>query len=81
MYLDSEANRSVIQEQSPIRQHLSKVSATSGSCNVRNGAKLKYLERGIITQNNEVIVVKYLKYVLRQVSRQVQWKEQVTDVE
>jgi transposase InsO family protein len=64
MYLDSGASRSVIQEQSPIRQHLTKVSATSGSCNVGNGAKLKYLERGIITQNNEVTVVKDLKYDL-----------------
>jgi hypothetical protein len=31
---------------------------------VGNGAKLKYLERGIITQNNEVTVVKDLKYDL-----------------
>ena len=64
MYLDSGASRSVIQEQSPIRQHLTNVSATIGSCNVGNGAKLKYLERGTITQNNEVTVVKDLKYDL-----------------
>jgi hypothetical protein len=64
MYLDSGASRSVIQERSPIRQHLTNVSATIGSCNVGNGANLKYLERGTITQNNEVTVVKDLKYDL-----------------
>jgi hypothetical protein len=64
MYLDSGASRSVIQERSPIRQHLSNVSATIGSCNVGNGANLKYLERGTITQNNEVTVAKDLKYDL-----------------
>ena len=64
MYLDSGASRSVIQEQSPIRPLLSDVSETKGSCNVGNGANLKYLEKGMITDNNEVTVVKGLKYDL-----------------
>ena len=64
MYLDSGASRSVIQENSPIRSHLSNVKETSGSCSVGNGANLKYLERGTINSNNEVTVVKDLKYDL-----------------
>ena len=64
MYLDSGASRSVIQEKSPIRQHLVNVSETNGSCNVGNGANLTYLQKGLITKNNEVTVVKDLKYDL-----------------
>ena len=64
MYLDSGASRSVIQENSPIRSHLLNVKETSGSCSVGNGANLKYLERGTINSNNEVTVVKDLKYDL-----------------
>jgi transposase InsO family protein len=64
MFLDSGASRSVIQENSPIREHLINVSETNGSCNVGNGAKLKYLQKGLITKNNEVTVVKGLKYDL-----------------
>jgi hypothetical protein len=62
MYLDSGASRSVIQEQSPIRPLLSNITETNGSCNVGNGANLKYLEKGMITDNNEVTVVQGLKY-------------------
>ena len=64
MFLDSGASRSVIQENSPIRKHLINVSEANGSCNVGNGANLKYLQKGIITKNNEVTVVKDLKYDL-----------------
>jgi hypothetical protein len=64
MYLDSGASRSVIQEKSPLRQHLHNVSTTNGSCKVGNGANLKYLQKGLITKNNEVTVVKDLKYDL-----------------
>jgi transposase InsO family protein len=64
MYLDSGASRSVIQEKSPIRPYLSNVTETDGSCNVGNGANLKYLEKGMVTLNNEVTVVKDLKYDL-----------------
>jgi transposase InsO family protein len=64
MYLDSGASRSVIQEESPIRQYLSNVSTTTGSCNVGNGANLKYLERGTITKFNDVTVVQDLRYDL-----------------
>jgi hypothetical protein len=64
MFLDSGASRSVIQENSPIRKHLINVSETNGSCNVGNGANLKYLQKGLITKNNEVTVVKDLKYDL-----------------
>ena len=64
MYLDSGASRSVIQEESPIRALLSNISETQGSCNVGNGASLKYLEKGMLTTNNEVTVVQSLKYDL-----------------
>ena len=64
MYLDSGASRSVIQEDSPIRKHLLNVSETTGSCNVGNGASLKYIEKGTITTENEVTVVADLKYDL-----------------
>ena len=64
MFLDSGASRSVIQEKSPIRALLSNVSDTQGSCNVGNGASLKYLEKGMLTKNNEVTVVQELKYDL-----------------
>ena len=64
MYLDSGASRSVIQEESPIRALLSNISETQGSCNVGNGANLKYLEKGMLTTNNEVTVVQSLKYDL-----------------
>jgi hypothetical protein len=64
MYLDSGASRSVIQEDSPIRKHLLNVSETTGSCNVGNGANLKYIKKGTITTENEVTVVADLKYDL-----------------
>ena len=64
MYLDSGASRSVIQENSPIRPYLSNVTDTIGSCKVGNGANLIYLERGNVTLNNEVTVVKDLQYDL-----------------
>jgi hypothetical protein len=64
MYLDSGASRSVIHEHSPIRPHLRNVSPEYGSCNVGNGANLQYLEKGSITENNTVTVVKDLKYDL-----------------
>ncbi len=62
MYLDSGASRSVIQEKSPIRPYLSNVRETDGSCNVGNGANLKYLEKGFVTLSNEVTVFEDLKY-------------------
>ena len=64
MYLDSGASRTVIHEQSPIRSLLFNVSETEGSCNIGNGASLKYLEKGMITDNNEATVVQGLKFVL-----------------
>jgi hypothetical protein len=64
MFLDSGASRSVIQEKSPIRALLSNISDTQGSCNVGNGANLKYLEKRMLTDNNEVTVVQALKYDL-----------------
>ena len=64
MYLDSGASRSVIQEESPIRALLSNISETQGSCSVGNGASLRYLEKGMLTHNNEVTVVQALKYDL-----------------
>ena len=64
MYLDSGASRSVIQEESPIKALLTDVSETNGSCNVGNGANLKYLEKGMLTKSNEVTVVQGLKYDL-----------------
>ncbi len=51
MYLDSGASRSVIQEESPIRQHLTNVSETNGSCNVGNGANLSYLQKGTMRES------------------------------
>jgi hypothetical protein len=71
MYLDSGASRSVIHEESPIRQHLSNVSTTTGSCNVGNGANLKYLEKGMITKFNEVTVVQDLNTICTRLSRQL----------
>jgi hypothetical protein len=62
--LDSEASRSVIQEKSPIRALLSNISETQGSCNDGHGASLQYLEKGMLTNNNEVTVVQELKYDL-----------------
>ena len=64
MYLDSGASRSVIQEESPIKALLTDVSETNGSCNVGNGANLKYLKKGMLNSNNEVTVVQGLKYDL-----------------
>ncbi len=64
MYLDSGASRSVIGEKSPIRPHLKNVAETDGSCQIASGANLKYLEKGSITLNNEVTVVKDLKFDL-----------------
>ncbi len=43
---------------------MSNVSTTTGSCNVGNGANLKYLERGTITKFNDVTVVQDLRYDL-----------------
>ena len=64
MYLDSGASRSVIQEHSPIREHLRNIAPAYGSCSAANGKNLSYLERGLITENNEITVVKDLKYDL-----------------
>jgi hypothetical protein len=64
MYLDSGASRTVIHEQSPIRSLLFNVSETEGSCNIGNGASLKYIEKGMITENNEATVVQGLKFDL-----------------
>ena len=64
MYLDSGASRSVIGEKSPIRPHLKNVEITDGSCQIASGANLQYLEKGSITLNNEVTVVKDLKFDL-----------------
>jgi hypothetical protein len=64
MYLDSGASRSVIGEKSPIRPHLKNIAETDGSCQIASGANLKYLEKGSITLNNEVTVVKDLKFDL-----------------
>ena len=64
MYLDSGASRSVISETSPLITHLYNLSETSGSCNVGNGATLKYLQKGMITSGNELTVVKDLQYDL-----------------
>ena len=44
--------------------YLSNVTETDGSCKVGNGANLTYLEKGNVTLNNEVTVVKDLQYDL-----------------
>jgi hypothetical protein len=64
MYLDSGASRSVISETSPLKTYLYNLSETSGSCNVGNGATLNYLQKGMITSGNELMVVKDLQYDL-----------------
>jgi transposase InsO family protein len=64
MYLDSGASRSVISEKSPIKSHLYNLQETIGSCNVGNGATLKYLQKGLITDGNELTVMKDLQYDL-----------------
>jgi transposase InsO family protein len=64
MYLDSGASRSVIREDSPLTQYLYNLSETNGSCNVGNGATLEYLQKGMLTNENEVTVVRDLQYDL-----------------
>ena len=64
MYLDSGASRSVISETSPLITHLYNLKETNGSCNVGNGATLKYLQKGMITSGNELTVVQDLQYDL-----------------
>jgi hypothetical protein len=64
MFLDSGASRSVIRENSPLRPYLYDLSETNGSCSVGNGASLQYLEKGLITNGNEVTVVKDLQFDL-----------------
>jgi hypothetical protein len=64
MFLDSGASRSVIREDSPLRPHLYNLKESNGSCSVGNGAALQYLQKGLITNGNEVTVVKDLQYDL-----------------
>jgi hypothetical protein len=64
MFLDSGASRSVISEKSPLKSHLYNLQETIGSCNVGNGATLKYLQKGLITDGNELTVVQDLQYDL-----------------
>ena len=64
MYLDSGASRSVIREDSPLMPHLFNLSETNGSCNVGNGATLDYLQKGMLTNENEVTIVRDLQYDL-----------------
>ena len=64
IYLDSGASRSVISENSPLKSHLYNIQETDGSCSVGNGATLKYLQKGTITNGNELTVVKDLQYDL-----------------
>jgi hypothetical protein len=64
MYMDSGASRSVISETSPLITHLYNLKETNGSCNVGNGATLKYLQKGMITNGNELTVVQDLQYDL-----------------
>jgi hypothetical protein len=64
MFLDSGASRSVISEKSPLKSHLYNLQETIGSCNVGNGATLKYLQKRLITDGNELTVVQDLQYDL-----------------
>jgi hypothetical protein len=64
MYFDSGASRSVISTTSPIRKHLQSISPAYGSCSIGDGSPLHYLEKGKVTENLEVTVVKDLRYDL-----------------
>jgi transposase InsO family protein len=64
MFLDSGASRSVIGEKSPLMPHLYNLRETNGSCNIGNGTKLQYLQKGFITDENELTVVQDLQYDL-----------------
>ena len=64
MYFDSGASRSVISTTSPIRKHLQSTSPAYGSCSIGDGSPLHYLEKGKVTENLEVTVVKDLQYDL-----------------
>jgi hypothetical protein len=64
MYFDSDASRSVITETSPIRKHLHAIQPTYGSCSNGDGTPIQYIEKGNITDNLEITVIKGLKYDL-----------------
>jgi hypothetical protein len=61
---DSGASRSVITESSPIRNHLHAITPAYGSCSIGDGTPLQYMEKGNVTDNLEITVVKDLKYDL-----------------
>jgi hypothetical protein len=64
MYYDSGASRSVISTTSPVRKHLQEISPAYGSCSIGDGTPLHYIEKGQVTDNLEITVVKDLKYDL-----------------
>ncbi len=64
MYFDSGASRSVITKTSPIRNHLHAITPSYGSCSIGDGTPLQCIEKGNITDNLEITVVKGLKYDL-----------------
>jgi hypothetical protein len=64
MFFDSGASRSVISTTSPVRTHLQAISPAYGSCSIGDGTPLNYLEKGNVTDNLEITVVKDLKYDL-----------------
>ncbi len=66
MYYDSgaSASRSVISTTSPVRKHLQAVGPAYGSCSIGDGTPLHYIEKGLVTDNLEITVVKNLKYDL-----------------
>jgi hypothetical protein len=61
MYFDSGASRSVITETSTICHHLHAITPTYGSCSIGDGTPLHYIEKGNVTDNLEITVVKGLK--------------------
>ena len=64
MFFDSGASRSVISTTSTIRNHLQAIAPTYGSCSIGDGTPLHYLEKGHVTENLELTVVRDLKYDL-----------------
>jgi len=64
MFFDSGASRSVISPNSPVRKHIQGIGPAYGSCSIGDGTPLQYIEKGKITDNLEVTVVKDLKFDL-----------------
>jgi len=64
MFFDSGASRSVISTTSPVRPHIQNIGPAYGSCSIGDGTPLHYLEKGKVTDNLEVTVVKDLKFDL-----------------